>query len=66
MPCGLLNVAGYFDPLLALLDHAVAERFVRPEHRALLLEATEPERLIRLMEQYRAPELQKWIDRDER
>jgi uncharacterized protein (TIGR00730 family) len=35
-PMGILNVGGYFDPLLALLDHAVAVGFVRPEHRALL------------------------------
>jgi uncharacterized protein (TIGR00730 family) len=48
-PCGLVNVDGYYDPLLALLDHAVTERFVRPEHRALVLEATEPERLLDLL-----------------
>ena len=29
---GVLNVAGYFDPLLALLYHGVSERFVRPDH----------------------------------
>src|SRR5688500_17792950 len=34
-PCGLLNIAGYFTPLITLLDHMVAERFLRPEHRAL-------------------------------
>ncbi|MEJ7639016.1 MAG: LOG family protein [Singulisphaera sp.] len=32
MPIGVLNVEGDFDPLLTLLDHAVAERFFRPEH----------------------------------
>jgi uncharacterized protein (TIGR00730 family) len=47
--CGLVNVDGYYDPLLALLDHAVTERFVRPEHRALVLEASEPERLLDLL-----------------
>jgi uncharacterized protein (TIGR00730 family) len=45
-PMGVLNVAGYFDPLLALLDHAVAERFVRPEHLMLLLVATDPEAVV--------------------
>ena len=34
---GVLNIAGYFDPMLALLDHAVAQRFVRPENRRLLM-----------------------------
>jgi uncharacterized protein (TIGR00730 family) len=45
-PMGVLNVAHYFDPLLALLDHAVAERFVRPEHLKLLLVATDPEAVV--------------------
>jgi uncharacterized protein (TIGR00730 family) len=42
-PVGLLNVEGYYDPLRALLDHAVAERFVRPEHRALVVVSDQPE-----------------------
>jgi uncharacterized protein (TIGR00730 family) len=45
-PLGILNVAGYFDPLLALLEHAVAARFVRPEHLRLLLVATDPTALV--------------------
>jgi hypothetical protein len=36
MPNGLLNVAGYYDPLLEFLDRATAEGFVKPKHRALL------------------------------
>ncbi len=43
---GLLDPAGYYDPLLQFLDHAVDERFVRPEHRKLLAVATEPEALL--------------------
>jgi uncharacterized protein (TIGR00730 family) len=42
-PIGLLNVAGYYDPLRALLDHAVAERFLRPEHRARIVVSDQPE-----------------------
>ena len=49
-PCGLLNVARYFDPLLALFDHAVREGFVRPEHRAILIDDVEPERLVERIE----------------
>ena len=44
-PIGVLNVAGYFDPLLRLLDHAVAERFVRPAHHDLLVVSDDPEAL---------------------
>jgi uncharacterized protein (TIGR00730 family) len=45
-PLGILNVAGYFDPLLALLDHAVAERFLRAEHLKLLITSEDPEALV--------------------
>jgi uncharacterized protein (TIGR00730 family) len=64
-PCALLNVDGYFDPLLALAEHAKTERFVRPEHRALLLADTDPARLLDLMAQYHSPLLDKWMDRDQ-
>jgi len=45
-PCGLLNVAGYFDLLLAFFDHAVAQGLIRPEHRALLAVEEAPARLL--------------------
>jgi uncharacterized protein (TIGR00730 family) len=64
-PCGLLNVEGYYDPLLALLDHAVAEGFLRREHRALVLQEQEPGRLLALLRDWDAPALRKWIERDE-
>jgi len=45
-PIGLLDVEGYFEHLLAWLDHAVAEGFVRPPHRALVRTGTDPARLL--------------------
>jgi len=45
-PCGLLNVNGYFDSLLAFLDAAVREGFLRQSNRALLMVATHPEELL--------------------
>ena len=45
-PCGLLNVAGYFDPLLAAADHMAAEGFLRPEHRHMLLAGTDARALL--------------------
>lgn len=45
-PCGLLNVGGYFDPLVRFVDHAVAEGFVRPEHRAALVVEADPAALL--------------------
>jgi hypothetical protein len=64
-PCGLLDVEGYFAPLLALLDHAVEERFVKPAHRALVLVAREPEGMLEKLAAFRAPRTEKWIDRTE-
>lgn len=59
-PCGVLNVRGYFDHLLAFLDHAEAEQFVRPHHRAMLQVADEAESLLAALARYRAPGAQKW------
>lgn len=61
-PCALLNVEGYYDPLLSLFDHAVAERFVRPEHRALVLAESDPGRLLEALKRFRAPSIKKWLD----
>lgn len=45
-PCALLNVAGYYDRMLAMLDHAVAEGLLRPAHRELVIADTDPSRLM--------------------
>ena len=62
-PCGLVNVAGFFTALLGFLDHLVAERFVRPEHRALLHVADDPASLLALFAAHRPPITDKWLDR---
>jgi len=59
-PCGFLNVAGYFDHLLAYLDHASAEGFLRPENRQMLLSDKTPAGLIQQFERYSAPHIDKW------
>jgi hypothetical protein len=59
-PCGLLNVGGYFDHLLAYLDHAQEEGFLRPENRAMLLCDSDAAGLIRQFERYTAPRVEKW------
>ena len=45
-PIGVLNTAGYFDPMIALLDHAVAQKFIKPEHRRYLLISADAEGLV--------------------
>jgi uncharacterized protein (TIGR00730 family) len=61
--CALLNVAGYYDLLAAFLDHAVAERFLRAEHRAMLLCERSPRAVLDAVESFEAPIVDKWIDR---
>jgi uncharacterized protein (TIGR00730 family) len=62
-PCAVLDVAGYWRPLVAFFDHAVQERFIRPEHRAMLLVGTEPAALLDAMAAYVPAAHDKWIDR---
>ncbi|WP_341930932.1 TIGR00730 family Rossman fold protein, partial [Methyloversatilis discipulorum] len=45
-PCGLLNVAGYFDPLLAMFDQATREGFLSAPHRQLIISDEDPIRLL--------------------
>lgn len=60
-PCGLLNVAGYYDPLVAWLDGAARERFVREEHRTMVLVEDHAEVLLERFAAYEAPQVEKWI-----
>jgi uncharacterized protein (TIGR00730 family) len=62
-PCALLDVADYFAHLVRFIDHAVSERLVRAEHRALLIRERDPGALLDAMAAYTAPRLDKWIDR---
>ena len=64
-PCAILNIAGYYDGLLALCDNAVAEGFLRPAHRQLILEDSNPEFLLEKMANLKPLRLEKWIDKEE-
>ncbi|MEY2680106.1 MAG: hypothetical protein RL661_337 [Pseudomonadota bacterium] len=61
-PVGLLDVAGYFEPLRALCDQAVAEGFLRPENRAQLLAHTDPSALLEDMVEYQSPAFKAWVN----
>jgi len=62
-PVGLLNVAGFFDPLLDHLAHAAEEGFIRPIHRDLLQYAETPEALLERLAEVEIPHIGKWIER---
>ncbi|MBI3768253.1 MAG: TIGR00730 family Rossman fold protein [Deltaproteobacteria bacterium] len=65
-PIAVLDVAGYFAPFLMLLDHATEERFVRPEHRALVISDADPARILDRLAAFRpVAGRTKWIGKDE-
>lgn len=59
-PCALLNVEGYFDPLLALFNHSVEEGFVNPTHRELIVTARDPEALLEQLRGWSEPRIHRW------
>ena len=62
-PCGLLNVAGYFDGLIAFMKHTVEEKFVKAEHVDMVLVETEPQALLQRLANYKPIFVPKWVDR---
>lgn len=66
-PLGLLNVLGYYDHLLAFLDHATAEGLFRPEHRARLIVDTDIQSLLqRMAGALDLAPVPKWAEKDVR
>ena len=64
-PFGLLNVSGFYDPMLALFDHAVNEGFLRPQHRQLVMVETDAGTLLDGLQSFQPPHVAKWIRSDE-
>jgi uncharacterized protein (TIGR00730 family) len=65
-PCALLDVDGYYDGIARFLDHAVEERFLRPEHRELLIVERDPRALLDRLRRFEPEAVTpKWIDREE-
>jgi len=60
-PCGVLNVAGYYDALISFLDHSAAEQFVKPQVRDMLIVESDPHRLLARYGQYQAPAVRRWL-----
>ncbi|HYT91095.1 MAG TPA: TIGR00730 family Rossman fold protein [Gemmataceae bacterium] len=66
-PIGLLNIRGFFDPLIAWVDHCVREGFIRPQYRDLLAISTESGHLLDLLSRREpAPQMPKWIGEKDR
>ncbi len=62
-PVGILNIDGYFDHLLAFINHAVDEKFVRQEHKNNLIVEEDENLLLEKMAKFEPQKAEKWIDR---
>ena len=62
-PSALLDVDDYYGRLAAFLDHAVAQRFITPQHRAMLIVERDAEAVIDRLASTPLPEVSKWMDR---
>lgn len=61
-PCGILNVVGFYSPLLAMFDRLVEERFLNPENRALVLARESPSELLQELEDWSPVRVQKLLE----
>jgi len=63
-PCAVLNVDGFYNPVLSLLNHAVEEAFIRAAHLEMVVVDVDSTRLLEAMATHRPPHFHKWIDKD--
>lgn len=59
--CGVLNVRGFYDPMRAMLDHAVEEGFMKSEHRDMFVVEPDPAALLDALAAWEPPVVDKWI-----
>lgn len=64
-PCGLMNVGGYYDDLIAFLENSFARKFVNELYRPLLMTSDQPASLLDQFVDYKAPKVRKWMDEEE-
>jgi uncharacterized protein (TIGR00730 family) len=65
-PCGFLNLEHFYDPLITFFDHLVAEKFLFPSSRALVLTAENPTQLLDVLMNYQPVIVNRWIQADDR
>jgi len=64
--CGVLEVGNFFGPLKAMLDMATNQRFIRPEHRDLIIMGADGGALLDRLLSWQPRHMAKWLDRDDR
>lgn len=64
-PFGVLDIEGFFAPLMTFLDRAVTEGFIRPEYREMVQYAGDPAMLLDALEAWTSPDPIAWLDLEE-
>jgi uncharacterized protein (TIGR00730 family) len=64
-PIGILNVEGFFDPLVELVDRAVRHDFIKPKNRELIVVHAEPGELINQLLHHKSPPTRQWMAPEE-
>ena len=62
---GLLNVSGFFDPLVTLIDHSIQEGFIKARNRDLIFVDDCPERLVLRLQEHTMPKVKQWLGPDQ-
>lgn len=60
-PIGLLNLKGYYEPLLGQVERGIEEGFIKPSYRQLLVAADSADGLLAALERYQPPKVEKWL-----
>ncbi len=60
-PIGILNINGFYDPFLMMMEEMLQEGFIKPIHKEMIMVSEDIEVLLEIMKNYRAPEIKKWI-----
>ncbi|MDA1018326.1 MAG: TIGR00730 family Rossman fold protein [Planctomycetota bacterium] len=62
---GLLNIQGFFDPILAMIDRTIEREFVKESNRELFFADDDPQRLLERLETHEIPQVKKWLTKNE-
>ncbi len=61
-PCALLNIAGYYDHLIAFIDKMVEDRFLDDNHRGLMIIENDPRIIIEKVKDFKSVNTEKWLN----
>lgn len=64
-PLGLLNIDGFFDSLISFLQQTVEKKFLQNKHLEMLIIESDPDRLLQRLNDFKPPQGNKWLNKDD-